>query len=308
MHIAYKSEASRGRRWQALCAEQAPERTFYLWPLETPASDIHYLIAWQPPADVYAHFPNLKVLFSVGAGVDQLALDALPGELPVVRMIDPGLTQGMVEYVTCGVLALQRDLPAYLAQQREHHWQPRPQRPAGATRVGVMGLGELGQAALAQLQQLGFACRAWTRSPRSLAGVAVYSGADELADFLAGTDILVCLLPLTEQTRGILDAALLRQLPEQAGLVHVGRGAQLIGPDLLAALDANRLQAAIVDVVDPEPLPEADPLWDHPRLWLTPHVASSTQADTAFQAILDNIRRYENNQPMHGHIDRERGY
>lgn len=308
MHIVYHSEPERGRRWQALCAEQAPERRFGLWPDNAPDSSVHYLIAWQPSADIYRHFPDLRVLFSIGAGVDQLDLAAVPPELAVVRMIDPGLTQGMVEYVTCSVLALQRDLPCYLAQQRERRWQPLPQRAATATRVGIMGLGELGRASLEPLRQLGFACHGWTRSKRPSLGIPVYSGHAELPDFLAQSDILVCLLPLTDETRGLLSSSLFDRLPAGAGLVHAGRGEQLVSRDLLDALDRDRLRAAIVDVVETEPLPEADPLWGHPRLWLTPHIASATQSDTAFDAILANIRRYEAGQPMHGVVDRQRGY
>lgn len=308
MSIVYQSEMKRGRKWQELCRAMDPEREFHLWPECGDPNDVRYLITWQPPRDLVDHFPNLQVLFSIGAGVDQLDIQAIPDKLPIVRMIDHNLTRGMVEYASCAALALHRDLPLYLEQQRKRTWLQQPQRMATNTRVGVMGLGELGRAVLAQLKMLGFSCRGWSRSPRNIEDVRTFSGSDGFVEFLKTTDILVCLLPLTEETRGIIDAELLFTLPRGAGLIHVGRGGQLVSEDLIKALNRGQLRAAIVDVVDPEPLPENHPLWTHEKVWLTPHVASATQSESAFKSIHDNILRYESNQPMIGVVDRARGY
>lgn len=308
MSIVYKSDPVRGQRWQALLADKAPERAFHLWPDCGNPDDVCYLVAWQPPDDLTTCFSNLRVLFSIGAGVDQLDLDRIPTDLPIVRMIDPGLTQGMIEYVLFAVLALQRDMPSYLAQQRARVWQPHPQRSAAETRVGVLGVGELGQAVLERLASLGFDCAGWSRSPRPPGAVPVWHGDQALPDFLARTDILVCLLPLTSATRGLLNTAVFDQLPESAALVNVGRGPQLVIDDLLAALDRGHLGAAVLDVVDPEPLPSEHALWAHPRVWLTPHIASAPQPETALDALLANIERFERGEAMHGKIDRTRGY
>jgi len=261
-----------------------------------------------PPDNIMQQFPNLKVLFSVGAGADQFDYASLPPQLPVVRMIEPGLTSGMVEYVTFAVLGLHRDMPRYLQQQRAGIWQTHPVQTAGKRRVGVMGLGALGEAVLKPLVALGFDCAGWSRTPRDLPGVQCFAGNQRLAEFLARSDILICLLPLTASTEGMLNADLFSQLPPGAALVQVGRGAQLNHDDLVAALDRQQLSAAVVDVTAPEPLPAGHAFWQHPAIWLTPHIASQTQPESAVKALLDNIRRYERGEPMVGVVDREQGY
>ncbi|MEG9453685.1 MAG: glyoxylate/hydroxypyruvate reductase A [Pantoea piersonii] len=308
MQILYKSDPQRGALWQQWLAQHAPDIQLHLWPEIGDPQEIEVLIAWQPPETLMETFPNLKVLLSVGAGADQFDLAALPPDLPVVRMIEPGLTQGMVEYVTFAVLGLHRDMVRYLRQQREEKWLAHSVNPAATRRVGVMGLGELGQAALRQLASFGFDCAGWSRTPRELDGVECFHGAAQLGAFLARSDILVCLLPLTAETRGLLNRDLFSQLPRGAALVQAGRGAQLIHQDLLDALDSGQLGAAVIDVTDPEPLPPAHPFWRHPAIWLTPHIASQTQNESAVAALLENLRRYQRGEPMIGLIDRTRGY
>lgn len=308
MHILYKSDPQRGAFWQQWLAQHAPDIQLHLWPDIGDPLDVEILIAWQPPERLLETFPNLKALLSVGAGADQFDLAALPPDLPVVRMIEPGLTQGMVEYVTFAVLGIHRDMVRYLHQQRDACWQAHSVTPAAARRVGVMGLGELGQAALRQLVSLGFDCAGWSRTPRQLDGVQCFHGAAQQGEFLARCDILVCLLPLTAETRGLLNRDLFAQLPPGAALVQAGRGAQLNHADLLAALDGGQLGAAVIDVTDPEPLPPSHPLWRHPAIWLTPHIASQTQNESAVAALLENLRRYQRGEPMTGLIDRARGY
>ena len=267
-----------------------------------------YLAAWEPPTNLSGLFPNLKLLFSSGAGVDQFDFSALPPRLPVVRMVEPGIIRGMVEYVTHAVLDLHRDMPAYRRAQQRREWQPLKVRAAAERRVGVLGLGSLGQAVLSQLVTFGFDCAGWSRSRHALDGVRCHAGAAELHDFLARTDILVCLLPLTEATRGFLDDKVFARLPRGASLVHVGRGPQLQTADLLAALDSGQLSEAVLDVTEPEPLPAAHPLWAHERVRITPHIASMTRADTAARVVIDNLRRFARGETLLGLVDRARGY
>ena len=306
--FVYKADGQRGRQWADIFRRDAPEIDFRLWPDVGHAQAVRYLAAWEPPADLDTRFPKLELLFSTGAGVDQFDLAALPPQLQLVRMVEPGIVQGMVEYVTHAVLDLHRDMPAYRRAQQQRQWQPLPVRTAAECRVGVLGLGSLGQAVLAQLVGLGFDAAGWSRSRRELPGVRCHAGADELDAFLATTQILVCLLPLTDATRGMLDAALFAKLPRGASLVHVGRGPQLVWADLLRALDEGQLAEAVLDVTDPEPLPSEHPLWQHPRVQITPHIASVTQPQTAARVVIDNLRRHARGEPLVGLVDRTRGY
>jgi len=308
MTFLYKSAAERGAVWARHFAAHAPDVPFRIWPDIGDPAAVRYLAAWTLPEDLATTFPNLDVLFCVGAGVDQLDLSKVPVRITVVRMIEPGLVDGMVEYATLAVLALHRDWPAYLAQQRERQWKALPVRRAASRRVGVMGMGVLGCAVLAKLRGFGFPCAGWGRTQRSVEGIECFAGAESLPAFLARTDILVSLLPLTESTRGLLGRRVFEALPSGAALVSVGRGAQVVQEDLLAALDAGRLSAAVLDVTSPEPLPPEHPLWAHPRVIVTPHIASETQPESSASVILENVLRHRRGEPLAGIVNRSRGY
>ena len=302
MAVLFLSEPARGAVFERAFAEALPDLPFHLGHAPDPAA-VEYMIAWTPPADLSA-YPNLRLIFSVGAGVDQFDLTALPPQVGVVRMLEPGIARQMVQMAVMAVLALHRDLPAYLDQARQGRWQARANRPAETTRIGVMGLGQLGQAVLDALVPFGFARAGWSRSPRSLPGVDCMIDLDA---FLARTDILICLLPLTEQTRGILNDALFARLPDGAHLVHLGRGAQLQPGALERALEAG-LASAWLDVTNPEPLPADHPLWRDPRVIVTPHVASQTNAADGAAHVIAGIRADRAGRAAPGLIDRGRGY
>jgi glyoxylate/hydroxypyruvate reductase A len=308
MTFLYKADPTRGIEWATLFASQAPDLPFRIWPDVGDPSAVRYLATWVPPDDFVSRFPNLEILFSVGAGVDQFDFASLPPTLPLVRMVEPGVVGGMVDYVTLAVLAFHRDLPTYMAQQRQKTWAPLRVHTPARRRVGVLGLGQLGQAVLARLTGMGFDCAGWSRSRRDVTGVACFAGEGELDAFLARTDYLVCLLPLTDETRGFLDTNLFARLPKGAVVINCGRGGHLVAEDLLAALESGQVSAAMLDVTDPEPLPPEHPFWEHPRIVLTPHVASMTQPETGVRAVLDNIRRHKAGEPLIGLVDTTRGY
>ncbi|MEY9123046.1 2-hydroxyacid dehydrogenase [Bradyrhizobium yuanmingense] len=308
MTVLYKANMVRGAEWARFFAERAPDVPFRLWPDIGDPAAVRYLVAWVPPDDIVTTFPNLELVFSVGAGVDQFDTTKVPAHIPLVRMLEPGIAETMVEYVTMAVLALHRDLLDFIGQQRQQVWREIRITPARRRHVGVMGLGQLGQAVLERLKTFGFPLLGWNRSPREIEGVTCYAGADALPEFLAQADILVCLLPLTDHTRGILDAELFARLPRGAGLVNVGRGPHLVEADLLAALDSGALSGAVLDVTDPEPLPAGHPFWSHPRILLTPHNASMTTPDTAVDFVLDVIARHRRGEELPGLVDRRRGY
>ena len=303
----FKSTAARVPVWRRRFAEQMPELEFRVWPEIGDPDEIRYLAAWLLPDDL-ARFRNLEVLFSVAAGVDQFDLARVPAGLPLVRMIEPGLVAGMAEYVTWAVLSLHRGMPAYLARQRRGVWQEDPVPRAARRRVGTMGMGELGRGALERLAAFGFPLRGWSRTRRRMVGVECFAGTGELPGFLAGCDILVCLLPLTPRTENLLDARLFAALPAGAAVVNAARGAHLVPDDLLAALDAGHLSGAVLDVTEPEPLPAGHPLWRHERVWLTPHIASASEAEGGAAAVIANIRRHRAGEAPIGLVDRRQGY
>ena len=291
--LLFKSEG-RAEPWLAAFAELMPDLEVRLWPNIGRPDQIDYAYLYQAPAGFFTGMVNLKAVFSLGAGVDHILADpSLPRQVPISRVVDPELTQRMIEYVVLAVLYHHRRWPEILANQHQAHWRPLGTPAAGGRRVGIMGLGQLGQAAAAALAALGFNVAGWARMPSVLPRVETFDGADQLAPFLARSDILVCLLPLTPATAGILNAATFAALPSGAAVINCARGGHLVEADLLAALDGGRLSGATLDVFETEPLPPDHPFWHHPNITVTPHVASLSSPLARARLVVDSIRRVE---------------
>ncbi len=309
MALLFKSDIDRGDSWRRALLELEPGLDLREWPEIGDPNDIDYALVWKPPQGELKTYPNLKAIFSLGAGIDHLASDPeLPKDVPVVRMVEPGLTAGMTEFVIMSVLYHHRFMLDYAAQARAHRWREIDQVPAWERRVGIMGLGVLGGDAAEALVGLRFDVAGWSGGPKDLPGVTSFHGADGFLPFLNRSDILVCLLPLTPETTDILDARAFAALPKGAALISVGRGPQVVEEDLLAALDSGHLDGATLDVFREEPLPADSPFWDHPRVVVVPHVASMTIARGACEFVIDNIRRFEAGQPLRHVVDLDKGY
>ncbi len=308
MAILFASSVDDPAAWRAAFAARAPDVDMRVWPETGHVADIDAALVWRPEAGMLASLPALKVVFSLGAGVDHIfADDALPG-VPVVRLVDPALTSQMVEYVALAVLHRHRRMDEYRAFQAREEWHQLPACDTASRRVGIMGLGEIGRACASALAGFGFPVAGWRRRPGRVDGIACFHGADGLAPFLARTDILVCLLPLTRQTEGILDAALFARLPRDAYVVNAARGGLQVEADLIAALDSGRLSGAWLDVCRHEPLPPSSPLWRHPRVTLTPHIAGQVLPETAVEQVADNLRRVRAGHAPRHVVDPARGY
>ena len=309
MTLLFKSDLGRYDLWVPALKRHLEGREIRLWPDLGEVQDIEYALVWDPPPGLLASLPNLKAIFSVGAGVDHIAADPeRPKHLPVIRMVEEGLTAGMTEYVVMQVLYHHRDMLAYRHQAAEKIWREIPAVPAHQRRIGILGLGVLGQDAARMLVRFGFDVAGWSRTPKEIEGVTCFHGPEGLDQMLARTDILVCLLPLTPATRGILNGELFAKLPRGACLINVGRGGHQVERDLLEALDSGQLREATLDVFEEEPLPADSPLWSHPQAIVTPHIASMTMPETAAKAVGENIKRMEAGLPPLNVVDFERGY
>jgi len=287
----------------------APDETILTDAATAPADAVEALLAFRLAPGIVPRFPRLRFIGCPGAGSDELlATPDLPRSLPVTRALDPLQGTRMAQYVALMALRFYRELPRWEAQQREARWHRPPPRAEAEFTVGVMGYGSTGAPVVDALARLGLPVVVWTRTPRPLANAESFSGDDGLALFLARTRILVCALPLTPATRGLLDRKALMALPRDAYVVNVSRGAVLVEGDLVAALDSGHLAGAVLDVYATEPLPPSSPLWRHPRILCTPHIAAEPRAEIVAAQFLDNLRRAREGLPLVNAVDRLRGY
>jgi glyoxylate/hydroxypyruvate reductase len=295
--------------WRANLAAAMPGLEMRVWPETGDPAEIDAALVWRHPPGVLRRFPNLKLIVNIGAGVDYVLADPdLPPGVPVARIVDDMLTQAMTQYVVLHVLALHRRMPEIAAAQRAARWRYFHPPAASETRVGLLGLGRLGQDAAAMLARFGFPLRGWSRTPKTLPGIECRAGLDGLPGFLAGCDILVALLPQTPATENLMDAARFAQLPRGAAFVNAGRGRLVVETDLLAALDSGQLRHATLDVFLEEPLPPEHPFWRHPKVTVTPHNAAAADPRGAAEQVAANLRRVLAGQAPFNAVDPARGY
>jgi glyoxylate/hydroxypyruvate reductase A len=305
VNILFASETEQPEFWLPLLEHALPQDRFSAVPDKT----IDVALVATPPPGTFEKLGRPKLIQSLWMGVERLVADpALPRGVPVARVIDPGMVAAMSETVLAYVLDWHRRFFEYRAYQRERRWQRRRQYLASDRSVGILGLGELGADAARKLVALGFGVAGWSRRPKSLDGVKTFSGPDGLPEMLKQTDALVCLLPLTEQTRGIINQSTLGFLRRHSCVINLARGPHMVTRDLVAALDSGHLAHAYLDVFETEPLPVNDPLWNHPKVTVTPHIAALTEPRTAVPKIVENIERVRRGEPPLNLVDLNAGY
>jgi glyoxylate/hydroxypyruvate reductase len=294
--------------WRKLFASEMPELDLRIWPDAGNPADIEVAAVAALPHGKLKAFPNLRLIVSLLAGAEGLLGDRELPDVPIVRAGDPNGDVMMNEAALLHVLRHHRNLPAYALAQARCEWISLPRRRADERKVGVMGLGAIGLAAAKALARHGFQVAGWVRSPRTGNGIEIFHGREQLPAFLARSEIVVNFLPLTVVTRGILDAAAFTQLPKGAAIVNLGRGAHVVEADLIAALDADHLAGATLDVFPVEPLPKDSPLWRHPKITIIPHASRRIEPRDLVPRVCDAIRRLRSDAPLQYLIDRELGY
>ena len=312
MNLRFYTIDQNPARWVESLQRTLPAARITTHP-DGPAVQADYAVCWKPPANFFDGQQNIKAVFNIAAGVDFiLAHPAMQSGylrgVPIVRLGDAGMAAQMEEYVHACALRWQRKLDAYAAQQRAGEWNMLGPKKRDRVTVGVLGLGVLGTYVAQSMQRFGFSAAGWSQSAKQVEGVDCHAGARGLTAFLARTNVLVCLLPLTDSTRGILNRANLGQLPKGAHVVNIGRGAHLVESDLLALLDAGHLGGATLDVFTEEPLPASNPLWTHPKVLITPHVSAATLREDSIAQIAAKILAFERGEALTGVVDRVKGY
>lgn len=297
--------------WRELFARHAPhlEVRWIHDPAVAP-EDVRYVFCWAPTPGFLATLPNLRLILSSGAGVDHITSDPTwPSRIGIVRMGGEETAQKMAEYVSLGALSLLRDMPRVFAGQRDRKWDNfEVTHSARDLRAGIMGLGNLGTAAAAMLSAIGYSVAGWSRSRKALPGIECFAGDEERDAFLARTDLLVCLLPDTPETRGAIRAETIAKLPRGAAVINAGRGGHLVMEDLVAALDEGHLSGAFLDVFEEEPLPPDHPAWAHPRIIVTPHIASQSARPKRAEYVGAAIAAFERGETPPNLFDPAKGY
>jgi len=308
MSIVIVSTARASSHWVKTLKEKDESLDIQVYPDVKRPEDIEFAISWKHPEGLYQNYPNLKVIASMGAGVNHILKDEnLPKNVKVTRIVDEQLTKDMGQFVLLQCLAISRNLFTHLHDQKRKHWEVKRYQTPEQTKVGIMGYGVLGQEAGRALKANGFSVVGYANSSKTVDGIRVY-GADEQGQFLKQTQILVCLLPVTPNTQGVLNIQLFKKLQPNAYLVNVARGEHLVEKDLISAIDQGFIKGASLDVFQEEPLPESHPFWNHKDIQITPHIASMTDPESVAKQLLDNYKRMKDGESLINEVNRNKGY
>lgn len=308
MSVALIFNQKQSEEWQVKLQELLPETKVEIYPNISSLEDVEFIATWKPHENYVAEFPNLKVVQSVGAGIDHLLHTKIPASIKVTRIVDPALKQEMFEHVLTCVMTSMKNMLTYYKFQLKNEWTPKNYKSIGETTITILGLGEIGKLVAERFVALGFNVKGWSNSEKNINGVEAFAGKEGLNSAISSTDFIVNILPLTNDTEGILNKDFFNQCAEQTVLVNVGRGAHLVEKDLLTAIDEKRIKEAYLDVFREEPLPENHPFWTNQNIYVTPHIASVTNAKTALQQVADNYKKLKNNETLLNEVSLDKGY
>lgn len=294
--------------WYKAFKEKNPSLDIQVYPEVENPDDIEFAISWRHPEGIYKNYPNLKVIASMGAGVHHVLKDqTIPDDVKITRIVDENLTRDMADFALLNTLFHIRNYNFYIAQQQEKNWEIKAYKQPHETKVGILGVGVLGQAVAEKLNQNEFQVLGWSKSRKENKAFKSFKE-NEFDQFMSEIDILICLLPLTEDTQGILNYENLKKLPQGAKLINLARGPHVVDNDLLKLLDEEHLSSAVLDVFDEEPLPKNSSYWSHPKVLVTPHVASMTDPQSVVNQIYENIENMKSGKELKNQVDRSKKY
>ncbi|MFZ4287834.1 2-hydroxyacid dehydrogenase [Variovorax sp. HJSM1_2] len=306
MRIVFSCTGTKAEPWLRSLRMALPDAQIEEWAPGAPQAD--YAVVWAPPQTLLDEQPKLKAMFNIGAGVDALMRLRLPADLPIVRLDDAGMSVQMAEYVCHAVIRHYRELDVCEVDEARQRWSYHPPRLRSDFSVGIMGLGVLGERVAKAVAAFEFPVNGWSRSPKSIDGVRCFHGQDQFHDFLAATRILVCLVPLTPDTVGVLNRDSLGRLKPGGYVINVARGAHVVDEDLIALVDSGHLAGATLDVFHTEPLPPEHPYWQHPKITVTPHTSARTERELSIGQIVQKIQALERGEKIAGVVDLGKGY
>lgn len=308
MSIAILFNQKSTEEWFNRLTDLLPNEKIEVYPAIENFSAVKFLITWKPHQDYINEFPNVKVVQSVGAGIDNLLHTKLPKDVVVTRIVDPALQQDMYEHVLSCILASMKNIIPYYNNQLENNWQPKNYLTIENSTITVLGLGEIGGFVAQKLDCLGFKVKGWSKSKKEIEGINTFYGEDGLENAINQTNFIVNILPLTNETQGILNESFLSKVSVSTVLINVGRGGHLVDEALVKAIDTNQIKEAYLDVFYQEPLSKSHPFWQHPSIYITPHIASITNPETAILQVVDNYRLLQEEKDLNFIVDLKRGY
>lgn len=307
--VIYTKNEKQSRKWFECLKKDLPKETIEIYPIVSNFELVTFLVCWKPEKGLLEKFPNLKGIQSLGAGVDHILEDhVVPANVQLSKVVDNNLTHDMWEHAMSIILANMKNLHIHSKNQKIKNWKPKRYKRIKDISIGVLGLGTIGKYVASQFSNVGFKVNGWARSKKEITNVETFIGKSGLNSMLSISDYIVNILPLTKETAGIINSDFLSNMKSGSYLINIGRGQHIVDEDLLSIIDSGHVRGAALDVFQSEPLPVESPLWSHPSIIITPHIASLTHINSVFPQVVENYRRLKNEQILLNLVDLSKGY